>query len=289
MIGWLLKYKEPFFICNPGNAGDAAIASASAQLFRKISYDIKQSTAEKITAGSNIIIGGGGNFIEDYSDVKLILEKCLEKNVNQCVLLPHTIRRQEETLAALDNRFTLMCRDLSSYFHVCKFAPRATALLARDIVLDLNIQELEARVCGLRHRVSLCFDTRWLKKVIRWKRALKRIQPDPTGTLTIFRSDGESAFSPPADRRFDLMAHYGVSKYGAGCDQVTMDIVRLLRTSSRVVTDRLHVSLLAATAGVMVCIVDNNYGKNYAVWDLALNAENSNTFQGNFGGYDSEF
>lgn len=270
---WSLKYQSPVFVCNPGNAGDAAIASATAQLFRRLSLPLISARAECLKEGMHVIVGGGGNFIQYYDTIARVLNACVDRNIAQCLLLPHTIRGHEETLARLDHRFTLMCRDLASFDHVQCHAPRATALLAKDLVFDLDIAELEQRSKGWRYWLGLALDPRWLKKGLRWKRALSRIVPDSTRMITILRSDGESAQKTPGARAFDLMSHYGISEYGPGCDQVTLDIIRLMRSSERVVTDRLHASLLAAIAGTMVCVIDNNYGKNSAVWNLAVSEE----------------
>lgn len=267
---WIDPSGKTIYIANPGNAGDAAIATATVQLLRRIDAPVASGGIDDIGPGRDIVIGGGGNLVPHYQDVRSLLLACLERKVRRCLLLSHTVRGHEDVLSKLDERFLLWCRDRPSFEFVAQHAPRARAELAHDLVLELDIDELARSTATWRHRAALLRDRRWWRKLARWRLALARIRPDAQGTLRVMRYDVESTDLQDARPEYDLMRHIGIRSHGAAADQITLDVVRCIDRAQRVVTDRLHVSLIAALLGKPVCLVENSYGKLSAVWELAL-------------------
>lgn len=268
---WLPKGGDVFYYPNPGNAGDALIATATWQCFDRLGIRPRVTRPAKLPKRAHIILGGGGNLVPRYRFIADALQTCLDKQVSRCVLLPHTIRGHEALLGRLDERFTLLCRDQLSLEHVRQHAPRAHVQLVDDMALGLDIEALQQRTQSLTHRLSLLVDRPWIKRRKKWKRALTRQQPDATGKLEILRSDGEANTEQPSARDKDLMDFYLTRcQKRAGCDQVAMDLVQLLGTMKSVRTDRLHVALPAALLGLEVEILDNNYGKLSIVWKTSL-------------------
>lgn len=266
------RARHVLYVPNPGNAGDAAIASATLQLLERMALGCDMGRISDIRPGACVLVGGGGNLVPYYSDVRNILLTCLSQGVDQCILLPHSVRGHEDLLAQLDERFSFMCRDLPSLAWVRRHAPRVHAVLARDLVLELDVAELERKTGTWTHRWALMHDRQWLKGWLRWKRALYRVKPDVQGTLTILRSDVESQQADRSQRRQDLMRYKGLGYISPSVDAVTMDLIRNFRKADRVVTDRLHVSLLAAMLDKPVCLLENSYGKLSAVWEAAFYA-----------------
>lgn len=265
---------EPiYYIPNPGNAGDAAIATATVQFFRRINVPLVHIRAENIPSGAAVVIGGGGNLVPYYTDVRDILLACLDRGIKKCLLLPHTVRAHADVLARLDARFTILCRDKPSYQHVRNHAPHVHAALARDMVFELDIQELERSTQTWRHKLALLRDSHWRKNLLRWRYSTIRIRPDSHGTLRIFRSDVESVDSDRTRRKSDLMRFHGINRYSPATDQITLDVIKCINRAERVITDRLHVSLIAAMLGKKVCLLENSYGKVSDVWELAMEME----------------
>lgn len=261
--------KKTLYIPNPGNAGDAAIASATVQLLEKMALSFTLGRISDIRSGDHILVGGGGNLVPQYNDIRQIMLTCLSQGIAQCILLPHTVRGHEDLLAQLDARFSLMCRDQASLDWVRQHAPRVHAVLARDLVLELDIVALEQKTATWAHRWALMRDTQWLKGYFRWKRALHRVKPDASRTLTILRFDVESV-QQSSSRSYDLMRYNGLSYISPGVDEITMDLIRSFRRADRLITDRLHVSLIATMLGKPVCLLENSYGKLSAVWETAF-------------------
>jgi exopolysaccharide biosynthesis predicted pyruvyltransferase EpsI len=275
---WLPPQGRILYYPNPGNAGDALIATATWQCFDRLGIRPTVTQPAGFARNAHVVLGGGGNLIPQYHDIANALQACLEHQVSSCLLLPHTIRGHETLLNRLDRRFTLLCRDHASLMHVQRHAPNATALLADDMALALDIAALRHRTSLMRHRLALLLDRDWLKRRRKWRRALSRQKPDAEGMLTVLRSDVEANTSVPRPSGPDVMHFYTTRCLKrAGCDQATMDIIELLRSAKSVLTDRLHVALPSAILGLEVNILDNNYGKLSAVWETSLQGRYPNT------------
>lgn len=269
---WLVPGQRLCFYPNPGNSGDALIAAATWQVFEHLRISPSISKPTKFKRGAAVILGGGGNLVPLYSDTQRALERCLEAGVGRCILLPHTIRGHEQLLSRLDGRFTLCCRDFPSFEHVVRHAPRAQPVLADDMAFSIDLSALEKRCATRRHKLGLWLDRDWQKSSWRWRQALAMCSPDETGTLTILRADREVVSGAGrGDRLLDLPDYFRVKHGGrAGCDQVALDLFRCLQRARCVVTDRLHVALPSTLLGVPIEMIDNNYGKLAAVFDLSL-------------------
>ncbi len=268
------------YIQNRGNAGDAIIASATHQVFDQLGLHTQQIKIDGILPRANIIISGGGNLIGNYADVKHMLDKCLSVGINQCLILPHSIRGHEDTLAQLDARFTIVCRDWASYAFVQQHAPKANIKIAPDIAFSLDCKKLIAQCQTRQHKLALLKNARWVKNYMRWKMALKRIQVGPNNTLTILRRDSESTNKSAVKRKHDLMRFAGVRWYDSASDQITADLIALFATADHIITDRLHVSILASLLGKKVCLLENTYGKLADVWTLHMQANTPKTRTG---------
>lgn len=268
---WLPLEGKLIYFPNPGNAGDALIATATWQCFDRVGIAPRVTRPENFPRHGTIILGGGGNLVPPYRFIADALQACLDKQVRRCLLLPHTIRGNEALLNRLDERFTLLCRDQISLEHVRRHAPRARSQLVDDMALALDMPVLRQRTQAFAHRLSLLVDRPWIKRRKKWKRALSRQRPDGTGRLEILRSDVEARTEHPESRDKDLMDFYLTRcEKRAGCDQVSMDLIKLLGSVKSVRTDRLHVALPATLLGLEVEILDNNYGKLSIVWKTSL-------------------
>jgi exopolysaccharide biosynthesis predicted pyruvyltransferase EpsI len=268
---WLPPEGKLIYYPNPGNAGDALIATATWQCFDRVGINPLVCRPERFPRDSTVILGGGGNLVPPYPQMASALQACLNREIRSCLLLPHTIRGNETLLARLDKRFTLLCRDQSTLDHVRRHAPQVHARLLDDMALGLDLEALRHRTQSLSHQLRLLVDRRWRKRRRRWKRALLRQHHDANGRLEILRADAEAKTEPGESREKDLMDHFLTRcEKRAGCDQVSMDLIQLLGSSKSVSTDRLHVALPAILLGLPVEILDNNYGKLSAVWETSL-------------------
>lgn len=66
------------------------------------------------------------------------------------------------------------------------------------------------------------------------------------------------------------MRYQGLRYLSPATDQITIDLIRHFRKTQRVVTDRLHVSLLATLVSKPTCLIENSYRKLADVWETAF-------------------
>lgn len=275
LLEWLGTARDVVYYPNPGNAGDALIAAATWQVFDRLGIHPQAMRPPDFPEDADIILGGGGNLVPYYQDMRFALERCLERGVRKCLLLPHSIRGHEDLLGRLDGRFTLCCRELPSYEYAKVHASRARVVLLDDMAVGMDFEALRARTSTVAHRIALLFDKDWRKYRRKWRRALARCHPDKNGMLTVMRSDLESVAGVRGERAYDLPRHYeiqGVQR--AGCEQVARDIADHLCRARVVVTDRLHMAIPAMILGVTVKPIDNVYSKLSSVIDHSFSGMN---------------
>lgn len=272
LVSTLIKLKacksRVLFIANPGNAGDALIASATWQLFDRLGVPVAASRVRHIASGDVVVYGGGGNLVPLYSDARVALEAALERGVQRFVLLPHTVRGHETLLGSLDPRFSLFCRDRSSLEHARRHAPLAQVALCPDMALGLDVSMLRRRAASMRVQ----FAARWAalrqghrKSYSDWRTATRNMEPGHDGRLQVLRSDVEAA-TQPGDKAGDLSGLYCSNLRSRNeCDAVSERLLEVVNRARAVHTDRLHVAIAAQLLGKPVTLADNSYGKNHAV------------------------
>jgi exopolysaccharide biosynthesis predicted pyruvyltransferase EpsI len=256
------------FIANPGNAGDALIASASWQLFDMLGLRVSSGRVEDIRCGDFIIAGGGGNLVPLYPATRNVLERSLACEVRGLVLLPHTIRGHDDVLQKLDGRFTLFCRDQIGLDHVKVSAPIVELHLSPDMALGLDLRALRMRAASrlvrLRARISLLPRKR-RRRYAGWLESASRVVPDENGHLLVLRNDIES-LRLFGSRNGDLSGMYGSSfRSRDECDLVSARFLQVIDQAKTVTTDRLHVAIASNLLGKPVKLLNNSYGKNHAV------------------------
>ncbi|MGB7419743.1 MAG: polysaccharide pyruvyl transferase family protein [Erythrobacter sp.] len=259
------------YVPNSGNAGDSLIAEATYQVLEDTGcrYDVGQLTDVLGESRRTVVVGGGGNLNGVYGNVRQFLNTNFDA-FDRLVILPHTIRGEDELLARMDNRFVLFCREVPSYEYCVKAAPSAQVLLADDMALhwdrDRTYKHATAAIrAGLSNpRFSL----RQFKHKLRSIQHASKIR---NGTLNAFRSDIEAISAQTPRSNVDLSGVFATDAmtrdYAASAVQFLADY---LDKTKNVRTDRLHIAILSALLGKSVDMYDNNYGKNLSVYEHSL-------------------
>ena len=261
------------YVPNFGNAGDALIASGAWQLFDTIGLRPRVICAARVSKGASVIYAGGANLTPYYQDCARFLRRCMTVGVKEAVVLPHTIRGHGELLQQLDERFTLVCRDLPSLEWCTTTVRAARTTFSHDLALRLDVRNLQRRCRGLVPFAALIIRAgraRRLRRYLRWRRYSRSVQP-VNGKLQVFRTDIEAVPHHPGNRLQDISGAY-VSEY---LDRVEHDFVArdLLDTVGRadvIVTNRLHIGIAGALLGKRVQLYDNSYGKICDVYQSSL-------------------
>lgn len=254
--------QDVLFYPHPGNAGDSLIAAATYQAFSRCNVKIKHiSHLSPVVDGAVVFLGGGGNFVPLYNDIRSAFKNLLGRAA-KIILLPHTIRNNEGILRMLDCRCVLFCRDVESFEHVRQVNPSLDVRLAHDMAFHLDIEELLND-----HKLMRAGRTVLNMKLHEAGLSQEIIQSRPS--INLLRMDRESTKSHPfTDVDISNILGIGVdplnAPIAAWCFLTGISIAHF------VYTDRLHVGIAAALLGKECLLSDNSYGKNRAVYRHSL-------------------
>lgn len=248
---------------NPGNAGDSLIAAGTIYALEKAKVEYRFWEDAIDIAGCDVLLGGGGNLVPMYSNLKKALEQSLGR-AKTITILPHTIRGNTELLGLLDETCTVCCRDKVSYDHVRKFSPRAEVLLAHDMAFHCDVDRIFQNTA-----LEKTWETSLDKILATAGLSLARIGELPS--VDFLRTDRESTVRwPQTEADISKLFAFGVSPSKAAT--AVWCLLRVIRAARHINTDRLHVAIGCALTGTPCTLRDNSYGKNGQVFDHSLRA-----------------
>jgi exopolysaccharide biosynthesis predicted pyruvyltransferase EpsI len=261
------KGKRIAYFPNPGNAGDSLIAVATMHLFDElnITYDIVGYDDD--VEGRIVVLGGGGNLIQNYGQIRRAIE-IFSPKAKLLVLLPHTIRGAEVHLARLARNSVVFCRDLPSYDHVLSVSDLRNVYLAHDMAFNLNIERLKG------DRALAASAAKRFKNKLE-QAGIEEEKFQNAGLVRLFRSDRESMVKFDGNIA-DISALFAFGVLLDGVHQAAWCFMTFIEKCDAIATDRLHVAIGAAILGKETHIFDNNYGKNYGIFQHSLRKARDN-------------
>jgi len=246
---------------NPGNAGDSVLAVGTLQAFTRCSVRFQVIDLEAMVDDQIVFLGGGGNLVPLYDHIKAAYERFLGR-AQKVILLPHTIRGNEELLRRLDHTCTLFCRDLESYNHLRSVNRSPEVILAHDMAFHLDARSLLSNRELARMAAPVLRDklrgAGFNEHMIRQK-----------SSIDFSRLDAESrSISPKSEADIALLYMLGVGPHEA--PMAAWCFLKTISIASKITTDRLHVGIGSALLGVPCELRENSYGKNRAVYQHSL-------------------
>jgi exopolysaccharide biosynthesis predicted pyruvyltransferase EpsI len=250
------------FIPNQGNAGDCLIMSATLEAMKTASIEIEIADERSNLSGQTVFLGGGGNLVGLYRGMRECLEVACDSQATRIVLLPHTVRANEDLIARLDSRMTLWCREERSFEHVRRVNPSIDCRLGHDMAFHLDAAEF-LNDAGLnrvgpeylRNSLELLgtnLDQISHLKVAKFMRTDREARP----SMIVGDIDVSKAFGSVADIE--------TSRLRAWC------FLKTISVSPRVMTDRLHVAISCSMLGKECELLDNSYSKNRDIYFHSL-------------------
>ena len=270
---------------NNGNLGDLLIAEATRQYFRRncISWVEYNPESPPESNGITLVYGGGGRFTSHWGGIERHLTHLTHPRVKRGIILPHSFYEVDYFIRGLDDRHTIICREKRSYEYCCSLKPKATILLWNDMGLQLSIADLpdfqnvpkliesineETRQQGLLLRLG------WAKNVLRGVRnstITSIINRKKVNVAFILRTDIEKSNALASPMSYDISQSWVSScqetPYNAYFIRV---FAEALSYPDVIVTDRLHVGIMAHHCGKEVYLLDNDYGKLSGVYNQSL-------------------
>jgi len=246
---FLSKYnnRSIVYIPNPGNAGDSLIAQGTVQLFDDLRLNWSMGEIGKTYKGETLFYAGGGNLVGLYGNCRDFLKR--NKDHNQIVILPHTIKSEDAFLSKLNNNVIIFCRERTSYEYVLSvFKHRENVYLSKDMAF-------------------------YIEGIETYKATIGR------GVCNAYRLDCEKTNIAIPRGNIDLSNALNKSKNT--CDknvitEVSHSVFAHISKYEVINTNRLHIAIAGALLGKKVNFSPNIYYKNQAVFEYSIQNVYSN-------------
>lgn len=283
---YLSQYRNDsvVYIPNPGNAGDSVIAAATYQAIERAGLKYELARADRVDPDGRVIIyGGGGNLVAPTTFSAKVARR-LHRRAKRFVVLPHTIKDNDELLRQFGGNVDIFCREKYSFDYVRNSGTSANVFLANDMAFGLQLTDLRPdaaismteqftryAINKLRGGVSVPMLSN-LNRALHADAILQRLRLRAlTRHLNCFRLDGERTNIEIPSDNIDLSAElqFGVensvlAKYCAA------SLTKFLGGYESVSTNRLHVAISAALVGLEVNFYSNSYYKCKGVYELSM-------------------
>lgn len=290
IIKELKDLKHFYFVPNQGNLGDMVIAEAEYQVFNfsQIKYDVLDIFNDEIPDSNfHLVYGGGGIFIKHYKDGYMkILEIFQSKSFNKCIILPSSFNECDDVIDTFDERFTVFCREQKSYDDCISKNKKAKFILSDDIALSLDFDMLndfdskivKDKVAKIHTKNLLTLNTReWYRFKEAMQIAKESIELDTLINKNrvrigyLLRTDIEKNNDILYANTFDISLLAVGSCVDKGLVTPFVNMFKsIIDTFDVVITDRLHVGIMAALLNKEVYLIDNSYGKISGVFEKSL-------------------
>ena len=252
---FLLKFKgkKIIFIPNPGNGGDALIASGTFKVFDDIGIDYEIGNGKKKYDNSVLMWGGGGNFVELYSNCRDFIKNNLDRN-NTIIVLPHTVKKNEDLLKKLDKNVFICAREKRSYDH-----------LKKNVKYPENIYLFDDMAFNLTNMKDDLF---------------YQVDKNKYEVGNFYRTDKESKYNRNIKDNVDLSLKYLYDSSMRNKEKVnknTLDIFKEVNKYKVINTDRLHIAVAGTLLNKKTNMYQNNYYKNKAVYEQSIKNKYNNT------------
>lgn len=254
------------FVPNPGNAGDNIINLGIYRLLDRLGIKYTMGNHAGIYPDRVIFHGGGGSLVSHFPGADTFFRNN-HPVCRQLVIFPHTIRSYANMVAEMDDRCHIFTREDNSFDYVINHVKSARVYKVHDMAFMLDkdyIRRLSWDISALRKKGLL---RSWIVMLMKLK-ATARFRDS---TLHAFRIDNESRNAPLHPLNYDVSRLFSTGNMNeAFCRNSAKALLNTICSFKSVETDRLHVSILSAIAGLPITMNDNIYGKNRDVYEFSI-------------------
>lgn len=276
----LSELGEFAYVRSYGNLGDLLIAEGTEQYFARMRFEYSYlSPFEEPDKAINLVHGGGARFTKDWCDMDMCARQLCNKYIKKCIILPSSFHDVDELLQQFDARHILFCRDVASYEYCCALCPDSQVYLTDDMAMQLRLDELQPAPLNTPsedteesklQRALSQYLPRWMRRGMSRAIVSSHFNGKKQKIAFLLRTDKEkrTGFKSPLTYDISLSWHTPPkNKYNAN---LLLEFSNALKQADIVISDRLHVCIMAYHSGCEVYMLDNTYGKLKGVYELTL-------------------
>ena len=279
----LEQLKSFIYYSQDGNLGDLLIAEATRQLFSTLNVQYTQYNEGNLPEKYAMVHSGGGRFIPYWCNIDEAIEQLCNEHITRCVILPSSFKDVDRLLEHFDERHILFCRDSYSYEYCKSICSKSEVYCADDMALCLRLINLRPvptcdaeGYCVTDDEVSTLQAIRngvfkHLHNGILRASEKVRIDGKEKSVAFLFRTDKEKGTTYDSGASFDASTVWHTTGSNMMFNgNMLRQFSHALKQVDVVVSDRLHVCVMAYLSGREVYMLDNNYGKVRGVYELSL-------------------
>lgn len=264
---------------NFGNLGDLLIAEGTRQFFQREGLTYREYDEKNLPAQYNLVYAGGARFTSCWCDTEKCLRELTDPRIQCCVILPHSFYDVDALLDGLDSRHHLFCRDERSYRYCLSRQTACSVYLAEDMAFQLDMEKTDAAKLPrelsneeLRTRTQIkrgLFAK--LRRGVRRATILSPVGEKDKKIAFLLREDAEKSSPNSTFMSYDISAAWHTSgRQMAYNGEILRQFSAALKQADIIVSDRLHVCIMAYLSGLEVYMLDNSYGKLSGVYRLSM-------------------
>ena len=281
----------PFvYLNNLGNLGDLLIAEGTRQRFAKLKVEWREYDENNLPDTFNLVFAGGAKITKEWGTASKELPLLTDKKINRCLILPHSINGADDFLANLDARYVLALREKYSLAYCREHALKVAEMhLFDDMAINLDMEQVKRECVDLSsvRMQDLSSDEEKkafkmlqngfadkLKSGVRSSTVSSLLGNEMKRIAFLMRQDKEAAGLYPASHTFDISSvWYTTGKAMRFNTNILLAFSDAMKEADVIVTDRLHVAIMAWHSGREVYMLDNSYKKLSGVYEQSLSGE----------------
>ncbi|MEU1971758.1 hypothetical protein ABZ477_08875 [Microbacterium sp. NPDC019599] len=260
-----------------GNAGDALIDLGFFDLARTIDLPYEVVDLKAVDPARPLVISGGGGLVDEWGDrgSRPVIEQ-ISRVVPRLIVLPQTVRGNEDLLGSLGEHVVFFAREASSYAHAKEHASGgARILLDHDMAFNLDARALLGGAAATIPRIGSVKD---LARFGLYGVAAARGRFH--NTIAVKRKDAERSGLRRPLRIYNDLSFVTAFR---GRDKSTVEntgrlFLKLIDSYSRIRTDRLHVGIGAFLLGKQVELVNNSNSKIRGIYEQSMTGSDNVRF-----------
>lgn len=276
------------FYSQNGNMGDLLIGEGTRQLFSRLGLQYWTHGEDLLPEKYTLVHSGGARFTSNWCKIDQAIHDLCNEHVEKCIILPHSFYNVDRLLEHFDERHIIFCRDKYSYEYCKAHCQKSEVYLSDDMAFYLRL--IDVRPAPVQNAEGYCItqdEADTLRQIqggmfeaMRFKARMATVDSEIQGVnkkiTFLLRTDSEKEVGLKCPLAYDLPLEWHTTGSNMMFNgNILRQFSHILRQTEVVVSDRLHVCIMAYHSGCEVYMLDNSYKKLSGVYEQSLeHAEN---------------